>query len=786
MKFRSLAVAALPAVLACTASGLDEANRDGSADQKSLSRPIVQAPGFRGALGLKNSHSPRAAAVGNTAPANAHLTYYGGNIIETPTYTNIYWGAFWTSGAGLAERQHYNAFTQAVPTTPEFTSVVAEYTGPGGKTIHPGVYAGEKLISGEPGASIDDTQIKSTIQSWVNAGLVPAPSLDLVYVIYFPQGTSVKMGPDGSCTQFCGYHSTIQTTSGTGGLIRYVVMPHPDCAGCKFEPTVQDSVTVVASHEFWEAATDADVGLATSLGPPLAWYDQANGENGDICAGDPNATLLGYRVQTAWSNADNKCVSQRNLTPPAPDFSVSISPGSQTVTQGGSTSFTATATPANGFSGAIAWSVSGLPSGATGSFSSSGNSQSLSIAAGTSTAAGTYSFTVTGASGSLSHSATASLTVSTAAQADFSLALSPASVSIQAGASATAIATISGSNGFSSGVSLSASGLPSGVTAAFSPATVTGSGKSTLTLAVAAGAAAGTSTVTVSGTAGGLSHSADISLAITQAAVPDFSVAVAPGSVSLQAGASAHATLSVGASNGFADDVALSVSGAGSDLTVTFANSTVHGSGSTDVTVTAAGTAVTASSTLTFTGQSTSGSHSVTFAVSVAAAPPPGNGGVVFSDDAENGNIGWLFTSRNPRDPHWSIETSAASHSGAHRFRSNAGRNYANNTATFMISPAFSLAGMSSARLAFFYKFATEDYYDNFFVWASGDDGHHWSRIAEGTGLSQGWSGWAPQASLDLSRYAGKSKVRIAFSLQSDYSITDWGVAIDDISVTAQ
>ena len=43
-----------------------------------------------------------------------------------------------------------------------------------------------------------------------------------------------------------------------------------------------------------------------------------------------------------------------------------------------------------------------------------------------------------------------------------------------------------------------------------------------------------------------------------------------------------------------------------------------------------------------------------------------------------------------------------------------------------------------------------------------------------------------PQASLDLSKYAGKSKVRIAFSLQADYSVTDWGVGLDDISVTAQ
>ena len=103
-----------------------------------------------------------------------------------------------------------------------------------------------------------------------------------------------------------------------------------------------------------------------------------------------------------------------------------------------------------------------------------------------------------------------------------------------------------------------------------------------------------------------------------------------------------------------------------------------------------------------------------------------------------------------------------------------------------MISPAFSLAGAARATLKFTYKFAVEDYYDNFYVWASGDDGKSWTQIATGSGVSQGWNQWAPAASLSLNGFAGKAKVRIAFSLQSDYSVTDWGVALDDISVTAQ
>src|SRR5882672_123279 len=96
---RSFALTAVAALLACTSGGLDEASRDGSSDSKSLSVPAAQAPAFHGGLGLKNSHSPRGQLAAG-APTGAHLTNYGGNVIEHPTYTNVYWGAFWTSGSG--------------------------------------------------------------------------------------------------------------------------------------------------------------------------------------------------------------------------------------------------------------------------------------------------------------------------------------------------------------------------------------------------------------------------------------------------------------------------------------------------------------------------------------------------------------------------------------------------------------------------------------------------------------------------------------------------------------
>jgi hypothetical protein len=96
------------------------------------------------------------------------------------------------------------------------------------------------------------------------------------------------------------------------------------------------------------------------------------------------------------------------------------------------------------------------------------------------------------------------------ASPDFTLAASPASVS----GAGSATVTVGALNGFSSAVSLSVSGAPSGATASLSPASVTGSGSSTLTLTPGS-AAAGTYALTVTGTSGSLSHTATLSWTIS-------------------------------------------------------------------------------------------------------------------------------------------------------------------------------------------------------------------------------------------------------------------------------
>jgi endoglucanase len=202
------------------------------------------------------------------------------------------------------------------------------------------------------------------------------------------------------------------------------------------------------------------------------------------------------------------------------DFSLSASPASLTVNQGSSGTSTITITRLNGFAGAVSFAASGLPSGVTGSFNpttttTTGTSSVLTLTASSTATLGSATVTVTGTSGSLTHTTTISLTVSSTGTANFSLSASPTSLTVNQGSSGTSTITVTRLNGFAGAVSFTASGLPSGVTASFNPATTTATGTSSvLTLTASSTATAGTATVTVTGTSGTLTHTVAIALTV--------------------------------------------------------------------------------------------------------------------------------------------------------------------------------------------------------------------------------------------------------------------------------
>ena len=474
--------------------------------------------------------------VGFAAPAGAHLSYFGGPIISNVQVIQVLYGSgsYNPQVAGTTSPTMGNFFADITSTG--LISLLQQYNTPAsggtGQTFGNGTFAGLFQIvpaAGNNGSTITDTQIQSELLAQINAGHLPAPALDALgnpntlYMIYFPPGKTISQGGSNSCQAggFCAYHGTTSSTLG-GHNVLYGVMPDMQAgSGCSTgcgTSTVFGNYTSVTSHELTEAMTDADVGIATTFSAPLGWYDMTNGEIGDICNGQQGtyvANGTSYTIQLEFSNSANNCVNFPVVS--GPNFSLSASPSSLTVTQGSSGNSTITVTPSGGFTGSVSLSTSALPSGVTASFGTNpttGTSVVTFTASSTATT-GTTSVTITGVSGTLSHTTSISLTVNATATPNFSLSASPSSLSVTQGSSGNSTITMTPSGGFTGSVTLSNSALPSGVTASFgtNPTTST----SVLTFTASSTATTGTSTITITGVSGTLSHTTTISLTINAA-----------------------------------------------------------------------------------------------------------------------------------------------------------------------------------------------------------------------------------------------------------------------------
>ncbi len=464
----------------------------------------------------------------NTASLNADLYDPAANTFSSAgaeVYARLYHSVslllpdatVWVAG-GNPQRGTYESHM-------EIYSPAYLFNADGTPATRPTIASTSSAVIGYGGAFQVQTPDAANISRVVlmrNGAVTHAFDMDQRYVgVSFTSGAGVLnvSGPPNGNIAPPGYYMLFILNS--AGVPSIATMVQVSAAANDVPPTgtitsPASNVTISAGQSVSYSGTGSDTDGSISA---YSWSFPGGNPSSSNLANPGSVTYAAPGTYvTTFTVTDNAGLTDPN--PPTraitvqPDFSLSVSPSSQNVIQGGGTSFTANVTAGTGFSGTVSLSVSGLPAGATASFSpasiSTSGSSTLSVSTSSSTASGSYPLTVTGTSGTSTHTANVTLVVS----ADFSVTVTPSSVTVSRGSSALYTVTITPGSGFAGKVSLSVSGLPRRANASFNPSSITTSGSSTLTVNTNRKTPTDSFTLTISATSGGLTHKQQVALTV--------------------------------------------------------------------------------------------------------------------------------------------------------------------------------------------------------------------------------------------------------------------------------
>lgn len=224
--------------------------------------------------------------------ATPRLTYRGGPLLASVQTFLFFWGDAWGQEPQASLMHRVSDFFDFVLSS-QLMDQLAEY-GVQDYTIGLGTRTGAIAVTTPPPSTVADADAQKFIHDQIASNpAVAQPGPSSLYFVFLPPGVTSDLQGASSCVNYCGYHSD------DGSGLYYAVVPYPDCAGCLGGIDAFDALTSTASHELSEAITDPVAGQG--------WYDDRNGEIGDICAWQTKK-LGAYTVQLEWSNKEGRCV----------------------------------------------------------------------------------------------------------------------------------------------------------------------------------------------------------------------------------------------------------------------------------------------------------------------------------------------------------------------------------------------------------------------------------------------------------------------------------------------
>jgi hypothetical protein len=237
-------------------------------------------------------------------PAMPQIPKNGGPVLHDPrivtvTFPDDPW------------REKIEAFGEQVGKLAWWTTVHDGYG------VGPAASGGHVAVEQAPDCSLSDGDVTRWLGAKIGDGTLPAPTDQSIYLLYYPAATTVTLGEleggGASCQVFLGYHNTIDVAwQGQSVPVAYAVINR-----CNDD---LDQLTVTASHELTEAATDPRPIDSTTAGwvtiEDNAWTG-LGGENGDMCAGVSGATEGGWALTRVWNNRSAAAGDQPCLPAPA-------------------------------------------------------------------------------------------------------------------------------------------------------------------------------------------------------------------------------------------------------------------------------------------------------------------------------------------------------------------------------------------------------------------------------------------------------------------------------------